>query len=156
MILFGSLVFVAILYIGTHNPEMFSNIGSPNAMADGGEYTDQQAERDRIRRIDALLISDLNKRDLKEGRPFWNAPQALVDLAFGAGASSTSLSVNNGISFEFHTYEISGGNNVVAEFQDNKLSCMHYAKDRNAICNTGKTSYYQGASYPFDNTTAQQ
>lgn len=157
MILFGSLVFVAILYLGSHNPELFSNIkdsvGGSNAIADGGDYNAQQLERDRYRRIEALLISDVNKRDLKEGRPFWNATPALVDLAFGASADHTSLSISNSISFEFHDYELSNGR-IVAEFQDGKLSCMHYAADGKAICNQGRVSYYQGAPYPFD--TAQK
>ena len=158
LLLLGSLVFVAILYVGTHYPDMLgefkSAIGQPDAMADAGSITQQQQERARLKKIDALLISDINKRDLREGRPFWGAAPTFIELAFGTTADHSGLSVQNGISYEFHQFGFGGAREaVVAEFQNGKLTCMHYATDKNTICNTGQQSYHKSA-YPFIADTA--
>lgn len=159
-ILIGSLVFCAVVYVGSHDPELFADISDSmsgtTAMADSGDINTQAAERDRLKRIDALLISDQNKRDLKEGRPFWGATPALVDLAFATVADNTTLSTRDGTSYEFHDYQVGGSQRVVAEFQNSHLSCMHYATDGNSICNTSITSYYGKSHYPFSGETAEK
>lgn len=158
-ILIGSLVFCAVIYLGSHDPELFADItdsmSGTTAMADAGTLTDQQSERDRIARINALLVSDQNKRDLKEGRPFWSATPALVDLAFAATAEHTSLSTREGVTYEFHEYLVGGVQRVVAEFHNAHLSCMHYAADGNSICNSDTQSYYS-SGYPFASAAAER
>lgn len=151
--LLGSLVFVAILYMNAMNPELLQGFADNISTNSTSDKLDEKAnQRGRIARIDALLISDRNKNDIKAGRIFWGAAQHMIELAFNDKPDNAVVSVRDKVIYEFHTYTFNGVRDpIILEFQNNKLACAHYPATKTTSCNANKKSYY--TSYPFDRTT---
>ena len=162
-IFLGSLVFVVILYLNANYPYLLEDlkgaIGQQPAIASVDQYNSKQQERDRINKINALLISDVNKRDLREGRPFWGAAPHMIELAMATAADSAVIRTEGDTLYEFHIFSFEGNalenNTVVFEFQNNKLGCAHYARDNQSTCMTNKRSYYSATGFPFTAMMAQ-
>ena len=143
-LLLGSLVFMMILYLNASHSELLQDmkyaLTGSEAMA-SIENDPETSESRRRSRIRGLLISDRNKRDLLEGRPFWGAAQHMLELAFGAPADHSVVRVRKNTVFEFHTFNTEP-EPIVFEFQDNKLSCAHYATNNRSICDDERNSFY--------------
>ncbi|MCI5049591.1 MAG: hypothetical protein MRY32_04590 [Rickettsiales bacterium] len=155
-LLLGSLVFVMILYLNASHSELLGNmkyiLTGSKAMA-SIESDPDLSEKRRIERIRSMLISDRNKKDLIEGRPFWGAAQHMLELAFGAPADNSMVRVRNGMVYEFHTFDVEP-EPVVFEFQDNKLACAHYASNQRSICDDERASFYKDSAALFSSTSA--
>lgn len=153
LLLLGSLVFAALLYINAQYPELAWKLGimqgSGNATAAIESNTSRQ-NFDRVRRINALVIAESNKIDLRQGRPFWGAATHMVELAFAGAADEVSIQRQGQRMFEFHSYGFGGNREpVVMEFHDNSLSCVHYPQRENTRCSAGVKSFYDGRPFPF-------
>ncbi len=153
IILFGSLVFVAIIYANATNPELFTDlkqqlgIAEPVPIYSGGTAPPVQ----RNARIDALLIADANKRDLKSGLAFWGAAPHMLELAFNDRSDSVIVNIRDGVPYEFYSFQHTDKRGeVMYEFKDSKLICAHTLQTQRSDCANGESSYY-GTQYPFTN-----
>ncbi len=156
-LLFGSLTFMAIIWINANHPEMIDGVmSSLRNEAISSQLPSNKEERARMDRINGLLISERNKEDLRNGRPFWDAAPHMVELAFGVYADDSVVRVKNNTSYEFQTYSFgAGADPIVAEFQNSKLACMHYPNQQQSLCNDSRVSYYKSIrdlrkGYPFN------
>lgn len=144
-LLLGSLVFVMILYLNASHSDLLDQVKyavlGNKAMASMSTNDISDADRKRITRINSLLISEKNKRDLRDGRPFWGAAQHMLELAFNVPADHTVVRVKDSVVYEFHTFDVAP-EPIVFEFQNNKLTCAHYAANHRTICDSGRDSFY--------------
>lgn len=160
VLLLGSLLFIAALYVNATNPYFFQdlgiNIGDQSATASNQDYGAVQAERERISKINSLIISSQNKRDLREGRPFWGAAQHMIALAMSAPADSTIVRTKDNIFYEFHSYRFDGRREPVTfEFKANRLQCLHYLNEKRSICGESTQSYYNQNDFPYPSMLTQ-
>lgn len=95
----------------------------------------------RKQRISSLLISPQNKRDLLAGRPFWGAAKHMTELALSKRAKHVSTHSQKGITFEFQTFNLRSGS-AVFEYQNNRLTCLHYETQPTSICDGFHHSLY--------------
>ena len=152
-LLLSSMVFVAVLYTNAQYPELMAQFrmsvgGAESAPAINAAET---MEAQRLRQIDALLISPRNKQDLREGRPFWGAAVHMVELAFQGPSDDAIIRSRGSRMFEFHRYGFAGNREpVVMEFQNNVLTCVHYPQRTNTACSAGVESFYAGQPFPFN------
>lgn len=158
-LLLGSLVFVMILYLNASHSYLLDDakyaLTGNDAMASLDANNARQLELRRTQRINALLISDKNKRDLRKGRPFWGAAQHMLELAFGVPADNAVVRVKGETVYEFHTYNLAP-EVIVFEFQNNKLACAHYASNQRGVCDTYYDSYYGTNSAALFRASASQ
>ena len=145
-LLLGSLVFVMILYLNASHSNIVNQLkymvsGNSAIASVGNSGPVSDGERRRLARIDSLLISEKNKRDLRDGRPFWGAAQHMLELAFGIPADHSIVRVKDSMAYEFHTFTVPT-DTIVFEFQNNKLACAHYAQTKRTICDTERDSFY--------------
>jgi len=156
-LLLGSLVFVMILYLNASHSELLQDmkfaIMGNKAMASFEADSPDYKERTRTQRINSLLISVKNKRDLSDGRPFWGAAQHMLELALGVPADNAVIRSKDGVVYEFHTFDVEP-EPIVFEFQNNKLACAHYSVNRKSVCDSQSDSYYGDASELFSSAEA--
>jgi hypothetical protein len=152
-LMFGSLLIGAALYANAQYPAFFLNIkyqlmgSSPT----NGLVAGQNKEQLRIQQIDALLISQRNKIDLQQGRPFWGAASHMVELAFAREADEVTINRQGARIYEFHRYGFAGNREpIVMEFANNALTCAHYPQRRQTLCSPGARSLYDGQPFPFE------
>lgn len=155
------MLFVAFLYANAQYPYMIEdlkmNLGMQPAQASTQDPSERDAERIRISRINALLISDQNKRDLREGRPFWGAATHMIEMAMTQPADSSIARNENGTLFEFHVFTFANGRDpVIFEFHNNHLTCAHYPSSHQSLCETNGAGYYQSKPFPFDSMIASK
>ena len=112
--------------------------------------TSSSEESVRLAKLEALIISNRNKTDLREGRPFWGAAAHMVELAFNGEADDVILKREGARTYEFHRYGFGGNREpVVMEFANNILSCVHYPQRKQTNCSPGARSYYDSRPFPF-------
>lgn len=161
IILLGSMLFVAFLYANAQYPYMIEDIktklGMQSAEASIQSPTQRDAERARASRINALLISDQNKRDLIEGRPFWGAATHMIEMAMSQPAESASARNENSVLYEFHTFTFANGrDSVIFEFHNNHLICAHYPTTKQSLCESNDAGFYRGKAFPFASMLASK
>ncbi len=161
IILLGSMLFVAFLYANAQFPYMIEDmkitLGMQPAQASTQNPTERDAQRVRASRINALLISDQNKRDLREGRPFWGAATHMIELAMAQPAESSMARNNEKILYEFHVFTFANGRDpVIFEFHNNRLTCAHYPKTKQSLCEATIGGFYKDKTFPFDSMIANK
>lgn len=157
-LLMGSLIFVMILYLGAFQPQLIEQaqrrVGLLPPLQDGQAQA-LQAERERLDTIDDLLIPEKNKDDLRQGRPYWGAPQAMTALAMGRPPDNGFVKMHNEVLHEFQNYFFSGPRGLLTfEFQNNALACVHYLRERRSVCNRNTASLYADR-FPYAEAIAQ-
>lgn len=157
-IMLSALVCVALLYLNAFQPQVLDNLRVSLGMVPADTVVSpEEARRDRTRvqMIDALLISEANKRDLTAGRPFWGAAQHMIELAMGTQAENGLVRSRDEQFYEFQYYhfdDIRGS--ITFEFQNNSLSCVHYWNERKTLCSPQHTSFYATeGGFPFEQLT---
>jgi hypothetical protein len=133
------------IYVFMQNPQLLEEIGTGGSAAPS---TRDSAETIRLRTISALLISDANKQDLREGRIFWGAAPGMIDLAYGRAPESLSVRSHNGHTATFLRYRLDDERLWIAELQDEALACLHQSESQVTVCAPDGHSIYP--AYPFD------
>jgi hypothetical protein len=152
LLLIASMLLAAALYLNAQYPNLIHNIqykllGTSVISTTG---TGSSAESIRLAKIESLIISNRNKIDLREGRPFWGAAAHMVELSFQGSADDVILKREGARAYEFHRYGFGGNREpVVMEFANNVLSCVHYPQRKQTNCSPGARSYYDGQPFPF-------
>ena len=96
----------------------------------------------RLRTINNLLISEKNKRDLREGRLFWGAAPAMIDLAYARPPVSIRVDASRQPLATLYRYEFDGKQVIHIELHDDGLACIHFP-DQAASCASGVTSRFE-------------
>ena len=139
--MFLALVAVACIYIGTqHDTTMPMSIG---LQIDNQE----SAESRRLKTINNLLISEANKKDIRQGRLYWGAPAHIIELAFNASADSVTIRQVDDRQAVFQHFSASPMGAVTVELHDNSLACVHDLNQKKSQCSQGESSIYP--RYPF-------
>jgi len=154
----GSLIFVMILYLGAFQPQLIAQaqraVGLLPPLQDG-QAKALRAERERREKIDDLLIPEDNKQDLREGRPYWGAPQAITTLAMGRAPDNGFVKMHNDVLHEFQNYFFTDQRGLLTlEFQNNALACVHYLRQESSVCNRNTNSLYANR-FPYAEAIAQ-
>lgn len=150
-LLLSSMIFIAVLYVNAQYPMLIPSITSGGQATVSPGNANHTHEYERLRRIDSLLIAARNKTDLREGRPFWGAAVHMVELAFRGQSDDAVIRRKGSRMYEFHTFGFNGTREpVVMEFEDNKLTCVHYPQRSKSSCNAGAQSFYAGQPFPFN------
>lgn len=152
-LLLSTLVGVALVFLNAMQPQIVEDLRIQLGLATPGETVspeEMRRNRSRVQMIDALLISDINKRDLREGRPFWGAAQHMIALAMSTDADNSIVRAEGDVFYEFQYFSFGGKRDPITfEFHNNQLFCVHFWKERKTQCGPGKTSFYATEGFPF-------